>query len=277
MRYCADMDDSVAPRYTHGHHASVLRSHGRRTAENSAGYLLPELREGMHVLDVGCGPGSITLDLARRVGTAGRVVGIEVVDEPLEAARGAALEAGDTQTDFLLGDVYSLDFADGEFDVVHAHQVLQHLSDPVAALREMRRVTKPGGLVAVRDVDYGTCVWSPQLPELDHWLAVYDKVARSNDGEPNAGRVLRRWARSAGLEDVRLSASAWIFTTPEERAWWGSTWAERATRSRFAEDARARGIASSGDLQRIADAWSEWADDEGAEFVMTHVELLARV
>lgn len=185
------MDDSAAPRYTHGHHGSVLRSHGRRTAENSAAYLLPELREGMRVLDVGCGPGSITLDLAPRAGSAGQVIGIEVVEEPLEAARAAAAARGDTRTDFRLGDVYALDFADGEFDVVHAHQVLQHLADPVAALREMRRVTKPGGLVAVRDVDYGTCVWTPQLPALDHWLAVYDRVARSNDGEPNAGGCSR--------------------------------------------------------------------------------------
>lgn len=271
------MDDSAAPRYTHGHHGSVLRSHGRRTAENSAAYLLPELREGMRVLDVGCGPGSITLDLAARAGSAGQVIGIEVVEEPLEAARAAAAARGDTRTDFRLGDVYALDFADGEFDVVHAHQVLQHLADPVAALRETRRVTKPGGLVAVRDVDYGTCVWTPQLPALDHWLAVYDRVARSNDGEPNAGRLLKSWSRAAGLEDARLTASAWIFATADEREWWGSTWAERATLSRFAEDAKARGIASSGDLRRIADAWSAWSQDDDAEFVMTHVELLARV
>ncbi|WP_271986638.1 methyltransferase domain-containing protein [Pseudoclavibacter terrae] len=271
------MEDSRVPRYTHGHHASVLRSHARRTAENSAAYLLPELEAGMRVLDVGCGPGSITLDLADRVGGTGQVTGIEVVDEPLGVARAAAADRGDARTRFLLGDAYALDFADGEFDVVHAHQVLQHLADPVAALREMRRVTKPGGLIAVRDVDYGTCVWAPQLPALDHWLAIYDRVARSNDGEPNAGRFLRRWARAAGLDETRLTASAWIFATPDEREWWGSTWAERATRSRFAEDARARGIASAGDLQQIADAWSAWAEDGDAEFVMTHVELLARV
>lgn len=271
------MADSAAPRYTHGHHSSVLRSHGRRTAQSSAAYLLPELRAGMRVLDVGCGPGSITLDLAALVGVDGQVTGIEVVEEPLDAARAAAAARGDTRTEFQLGDVYALDFADDEFDVVHAHQVLQHLADPVSALREMRRVTKPGGLIAVRDVDYGTCVWAPQLPALDHWLAVYDRVARSNDGEPNAGRFLSGWSRAAGLEDARLTASAWIFATADEREWWGSTWAERATLSRFAEDAKARGIASSGDLQQIADAWSAWASDADAEFIMTHVELLARV
>ncbi|WP_424463087.1 methyltransferase domain-containing protein [Pseudoclavibacter helvolus] len=271
------MDQTATPRYTHGHHGSVLRSHGRRTAENSAAYLIPELRPGMRLLDVGCGPGSITLDFAELLGESGQVTGIEVVEAPLEVARAAALERGDTRTRFQLGDVYALDAADGSLDVVHAHQVLQHLGDPVAALREMRRVTKPGGLIAVRDVDYGTCVWEPQLPALDHWLAIYERVARSNDGEPNAGRLLRRWASAAGLGEARLSASAWMFATPEERAWWGATWAERATKSRFAEDARARGIASVGDLQRIADAWLEWAEDADATFVMTHVELLVRV
>src|SRR3712207_1674237 len=129
--------------YTHGHHASVLASHRWRTAENSAAYLLPHLRPGLDLLDVGCGPGTITADLAARVAP-GRVLGIDRAEGVLDEAR----EAGSAAT-FEVGDVYALDLPDDSFDVVHAHQVLQHLSDPVAALREMARVCRRGGLVAV--------------------------------------------------------------------------------------------------------------------------------
>ena len=86
--------------------------------------------------------------------------------------------------------MHALDFPDDTFDVVHAHQVLQHVGDPVAALREMRRVTRPGGVVAVRDSDYAAFTWFPQLPELDEWLDLYQRVARGNGGEPDAGRRL---------------------------------------------------------------------------------------
>ena len=127
--------------YTHGHHESVLRSHRWRTVENSAAYLVPALERGQRVLDVGCGPGTITVDLAARVAP-GEVVGLDASAAVLELARAAADEAGVANVSFRTGDATALPFEDGSFDVVHAHQVLQHLSDPVAALREMRRVTR---------------------------------------------------------------------------------------------------------------------------------------
>src|ERR1700710_2009172 len=155
--------------YTHGHHESVLRAHRRRTAENSAGYLLPHVRAGISLLDVGCGPGTITADLAARIAP-GQVTAVEITDEALELARGEAQARGQSNIVFAVSDVHALDFPDDTFDVVHAHQVLQHLGDPVTALREMRRVTKPGGIVAVRDSDYAAFTWFPAIPELAEWL-----------------------------------------------------------------------------------------------------------
>src|ERR1041384_5037714 len=93
--------------YTHGHHESVLRSHRWRTAENSAGYLLDALVPGTRVLDVGCGPGTITVDIAQRVAP-GRVVGIDRADEVLDTARAAARDAGVDTVEFAVGDVYAL-------------------------------------------------------------------------------------------------------------------------------------------------------------------------
>src|SRR5262245_64230111 len=149
--------------YTHGHHESVLRSHRWRTVENSAGYVLPHFASGSSVLDVGCGPGTITLDIAERVAP-GRVIGLDPVEDVLVAARADAAAAGVTNLEYEVGDVYHLRFEDDAFDVVHAHQVLQHLADPVAALREMGRVCQPDGRVAARDSDYSAMTWFPADP-----------------------------------------------------------------------------------------------------------------
>jgi ubiquinone/menaquinone biosynthesis C-methylase UbiE len=269
------VQDRGVDTYTHGHADSVLQSHRWRTAENSAAYLLPALRPGLDLLDVGCGPGTITVDLAARVAP-GRVVGLDVSPDPLVEAREAASRVGVAVT-FEVGDVYALEAADDSFDVVHAHQVLQHLTDPVAALREMARVCRPGGVVAVRDVDYGAFVTFPADEALDRWLDLYHRVARRNGAEPDAGRRLLSWAHAAGLRDTVATASTYCYASPEERRWWGASWAGRATASSFAEQALAYGLASREELEEIAAAWLRWSAADDGWLGMLHGELLIRV
>ena len=261
--------------YTHGHHESVLAVHRRRTAANSAAYLLAHLRSDMRLLDVGCGPGTITVDLATRVAS---VTGVDASEVALEAARRHAAENGVT-CEFTQADAEALPFADASFDVVHAHQVLQHLMDPVAALREMKRVTRPGGLVAVRDGDYAAMTWYPPSDGLDEWNALYRAVARANGGEPDAGRRLLAWVHAAGFDpaQVTASAAAWCYATPAERAAWGGSWATRCTESGFAAHARAAGLADDAALDRLARAWLSWADEPDGWFAVLHGEVLARV
>ena len=261
--------------YTHGHHESVLRSHRWRTAENSAAYLLPHLTPGMSLLDVGSGPGTITVDLAARLAP-GRVTALEATPEALALTRAEADRAGATNVDFVVGDAHATGLPDGAFDAVHAHQVLQHLADPAKALAEMRRVCRPGGVVAARDGDYAAFAWHPQVPELDEWLALYRRVARANGGEPDAGRRLASWARAAGFTDITASASTWLFATPEERAFWGGMWAERVVASAFADRAVALGEATAGDLARMAGAWRAWAAAEDGWLAILHGEIVAR-
>ncbi len=193
--------------YAHGHHESVLRSHAARSVADSAAYLIPHLRPGVRILDVGAGPGTITVDLADRV-QPGQVVGVDASPDVVARAESIAGERGNLA--FRVGDAYALDEPDGSFDVVHAHQVLQHLERPVAALREFRRVAGPDGLVAARDVDYGGVIWYPRLPELDEWITIYLAVHRGVSGEPDAGRRLKHWARQAGFTSVTSSASVWL-------------------------------------------------------------------
>jgi SAM-dependent methyltransferase len=260
--------------YTHGHHESVLRSHRWRTAENSAAYLLPHLKANLRILDVGCGPGTITVGLADRV-PQGHVTGIDAAPDVLDQAREMA--AHRDNLDFTTGDVYALDYPDATFCVVHAHQVLQHLGDPVRALTEMRRVTKPGGLIAARDGDYGAMVWYPAIPALDDWMTLYHEVARGNGGEPDAGRRLHAWARQAGLTDVTATTSTWTYATPLEREWWGGLWADRTVKSSYAANAISGGYATAGDLGRIAEGWHAWAAHQDGWFSIVNGEILCRV
>jgi ubiquinone/menaquinone biosynthesis C-methylase UbiE len=274
------MSAPQAPRdpdaYAHGHHASVLRSHGWRTAENSAAYLLPHLRPGDRLLDVGMGPGTITVDFARRL-VNGWVTGIDSADPAVAATVALA------QTEYVgnltaeTGNVYALAYGDDSFDVAHAHQVLQHLSDPVAALGEMRRVVRPGGLIAARDADYAAMTWFPVDPRLDRWLELYHQVARAAGGEPDAGRRMRHWAVEAGLTEVTCSASTWCFADPADVAWWSQTWAERVVSSAFASQAVAAGLTDRAELEDLAAGFRWWGEQPDAWFAVLHGELLAVV
>lgn len=261
--------------YGQGHAESVVRSQHWRTVANSAAHLAPELRSGLAVLDVGCGPGTITADLARVVAP-GKVTGVDPSESVLEQARATAAEAGVDNVSFERGDVYALEAGNGAFDVVHAHQVLLHLTDPVAALREMLRVVRPGGVVAARDTDYAGAMWWPADPRLDKWREVYRAVARGNGTEPDAGRRLLSWAHAAGVSEVTPSASVWCHSTPSERAWWGGMWADRILDSRIAEQAVEGGHASRADLEDISAGWREWAEHPDGWFAIPHGEILCR-
>ena len=210
-----------------------------------------------------------------RVGE-GRVIGIDVAGEVLADARAEAVRQGRRNVSFQAGDVYQLAFADGAFDVVHAHQVLQHLADPVAALAEMRRVCRQGGVVAARDADYGGMFWYPEDPGLRGWQLLYQRVARALGGEPDAGRRMLGWARAAGFDEIEASASSWCYATPGDRSWWGGLWAERVTQSNFADQAVRLGLASRDDLDGLAAAWRRWASSDDGWFLIPHGEILCR-
>ncbi|TQO21021.1 methyltransferase family protein [Rhodoglobus vestalii] len=123
---------------THAHRESVLESHTWGTVANSAAYLEPHLQPGLSLLDIGCGPGTVTAEFAERL-SPGTVVGLDAAPAAIDTA---SVFIADNLS-FMVGDASALPFGDNSFDLVHAHQSLQHLGVPVAALREMR----PGSLI----------------------------------------------------------------------------------------------------------------------------------
>ena len=262
--------------YTHGHDDVVLRSHRWRTAENSCAYLLPNLEPGMSLLDIGCGPGTITADLAARLAPGG-VIGIDTSEQVIADARAMGTGGTCPALTFEVGSVFDLAFEDDSFDVVHAHQVLQHVGDPVAALVQMRRVCRPGGLVAARDSDYPGFRFFPDDDDLSRAIAAYGELTRINGANWDAGRRLLSWAHAAGFTSVVPTASTWCFATVEDRAWWGELWAERFTRSFVAEQLSEHGLATPEDLASFGAGWRRWAASPDGWFAVLHGEVLCTV
>lgn len=263
--------------YLHGHHRSVLSAHSARTADDAAAFLLPHLEPGMKVLDVGCGPGTITIGLAATVGESGSVLGIDVSEGLREEWDKHLRENGASNLEFRVDDIYESDLEPNHFDVVYAHQVLQHLADPVAALSAAAELAKSGGLVAFREVDWGTFAVHPASQALDDFRRVYDAVAIRNGGNPHAGRNLLSWMQETGkLADIHISTSTWTFFEESGKTWWGDQWAQRILESDIAVKALEYGIATRTELEAISRGWQEWKNAPGSVSCFTHFEGLAR-
>jgi len=262
-------------RYSHGHHESVLLSHLWRTAENSAAFLLPHLSDHARLLDIGCGPGNISADLAKIL-SSGSVTAIDRAEEIIDRAAQSFPAKDYPNLSFAIGDTYALEYPDASFDVVYAHQVLQHLSDPIAALKEMRRVLSPEGLLAVRDTDYAAFVWWPQDPRLTRWMEIYHLITAANGANADAGRQLRSWVLEAGFGEVTASSSTWTYADDASVAWWGDLWSKRALESEFAVQALSEGFATQSELAAISEAFLAWSKAKDASFFVVHGEILAR-
>lgn len=272
------MTDNIHNKYTHGHDESVLRSHSWRTVENSAKFVLPYIKPDSLLLDVGCGPGTITVDFAKNYIPQGRVIGVEYSTGVLEKGRALAEANGVKNVKFEYGDIYSLKYPDNSFDIVYVHQVLQHLSSPISALKELQRVVKPNGVLAIRESDYESFTWYPEIDGLREWKEQYSQIARSNKGEPNAGRRLRSWALEAGYprSEITCSSSTWCYSTKEEIAWWSGLWADRTLKSDIATTGLQNGIATQEELERSSKAWKNFGLAEDAWFSLIHGEIIFR-
>lgn len=177
-----------------------------RSAARDAAFLMPHLRPGMRLIDVGSGPGSITLGLASIVAP-GEAIGVDIQLAQVESSRRLAAARGMANVQFQASDIYALPFPDRSFDAAFVNGVLMHLAEPVRALAEVRRVLRPGGVAAVRDPDFGTAIYAPITPSLQRWLALREQVRRHNGGDPFRGRHYRRLLLEAGFARAEAGAS----------------------------------------------------------------------
>jgi ubiquinone/menaquinone biosynthesis C-methylase UbiE len=196
--------------YTPGYSGPVLSFMELRRAETHAGFFLPQLSPGWRILDAGCGPGTITLGLARKVAR-GEVIGIDLEDSQFGKSREQARLEG-LNVEFRQASIYELPFEDQFFDAAFSHALLEHVSDPVAALKEMRRVLKPGGLIGLRVGDMGGLLVDAASDGPAQAFSAYLANKREDSGNPNAGRKLGRLLRNAGFTVQKMTASYEVIT-----------------------------------------------------------------
>lgn len=242
------IDPSVQPGYV-----------GQRNAKTFLPFLLPYLEPGMEILDAGCGVGAIALDLAASVAPR-RVVGVDVDESQLEAARETAAERGLTNASFELGSAYELPFPDASFDVVYANTVLLYLREPVRALQELRRVLRPGGIAAVSDDDISTMVFSPDIPEMRLARDLFVRAVAHEGGNTSYSRHLRGLMLDAGFTRTRgFGLTPEVYGDEESTRWIADFAIGLFTAPSMADTVIEQGWATREQLDEFATVMTEWA------------------
>lgn len=228
----------------------------RRTVESHGAFLLPHLRPAGRVLDLGCGPGTITAGLAARL-SHGSVLGVDMNPAQIARARALACERGLSNVAFEVRSAAALALPDASFDLIFAHAVFEHLAAPVTVLRELRAALKSGGLMALRSPDWGGFVVYPECGGLAAALSAYEDLQKGNGGDLRAGRRLGGWLEEAGFASVRRSASYEFYDDVDLIA------------SYFADQLAAA------DKAEAATTWRAWARLPGAMFAQAWFEAIA--
>lgn len=231
-----------------------------RDAARFLPFLLPHVRSGIDVLDVGCGVGSIALDLAPKIAP-GRIVGVDADEEQLEVARRAAAERGLDNATFGTASVHALPFEDASFDVVYANAVLMYVREQVRALAEMRRVLRPDGVAAVTDDDLGTVVISPESPELRLAPRLFERAVAHEGGDARYSRHLRTLMLEAGFARTEGIAHApEVYGDLTSTRWFAEFAVGLLTAPSMAEVIVAEGWATREQLDDVIAAVREWGE-----------------
>lgn len=205
---------------------------------------LSQTNPDFRLLDVGCGNGLITVDLARAIGPSARVVGLDISGAILETAKTYAVHTGVENIRFVTGDAHRLPFRNAEFDAVHTHHAVAHFQDPVGAIRELARVTSPGGLLCLREGNLQTAVFSPGYDLLDECFKIIVEVHERSGGSSMTGDMLAEWSLQAGLPQQHMlrARPLWQCNTSLARWDFGGPWPARCTSGNFADMARKIGV-----------------------------------
>ena len=249
--------------YTMGYSEEFQQLLRRRSADTHAAYLLPHLRPGMRLLDFGCGPGSISVGLARAV-EPGELHGVDVEESQIDMARSAARAGGHANASFHVGDVTALPFEDDYFDAAHCHAVLMHVPDTRAVLAEVKRVLKPGGIIASREMFVSSSFLEPSGEDVEGAWSTFARLLQGNGGHPQMGRELKNAFLEAGFENIRATASFDHFGSAEDVAFLRAFIDDWFYSPRVIEAAVQFGLASREQFDRWRMSLDEWRDHPGA-------------
>jgi ubiquinone/menaquinone biosynthesis C-methylase UbiE len=273
-RSAATAVEQHARGYSGGYDSRVVRGLSQRSVSREGAFFLPFLHPGMDVLDCGCGPGTMTVQVGEVVAP-GEVIGIDLEAAQFTVGRGQARERGLDNVRFQQASVYDLPCADESFDVVYAHAVLYHLDRPEAALREMHRVLRPGGLIAVRDSDTRGDLYAPTDPQLDQVWALAEQVMRDHGGNPAFGARQRALLRDAGFVEIVATASYDAYGAPALMQGFTAFWAAFLV-EHHADRIVSCGWATREDLANLAAALTAWGQHPDAFAARARCEAVGR-
>jgi SAM-dependent methyltransferase len=204
----------------------------------------------------------MTVEIAAVV-TPGEVVGLDLESDQFSVGQALASERGLTNVRFEQGSIYHLPFPDASFDAVFAHAVLYHLAEPIAALREIHRVLRPGGVVGIRDSDIGGDLYAPPDPLIDRGWELLNRLIQHNGGNPRFGRTQRAALREAGFTEIVATASYDTFGTQGSARAWAEFWAEYFARQQTDLIVQ-QGWATQSDLAYLEAAFLTWGEHSDA-------------
>jgi ubiquinone/menaquinone biosynthesis C-methylase UbiE len=259
---------------SHGVTPGLSRDYLKRTAEKQAAFVAPYLRPGVRLLDVGCGPGTITVGLAEAVAP-GHVTGIDHDEKHIESAQALVAEQGITNLFFESADALSLPFEDATFDAVFENNVFIHLGARArAAAEEARRVLKPGGFLAARDAAADAVIWGSNNDGIRQFDELFHRWQASRGSDIDLGKKLPTILREAGFVDAITSVSADTKSTREEvrshaeilLSLLDGPMGEISLKSGWTD------VATIASLRRSLNAWAE---DPDAYFANVHIEVVA--
>lgn len=258
-----------------GHSQAVIAAHSQRTVANSAAFLLPHLQPTFSLLDIGCGPGTITSGFCSYL-PKGSIIGVDLGESVIAHAKSSHPSSEFPNLSFEVGDILKgLRWDDNSFDVVYFHQTVLHLPDPIGGLREAKRVLKPGGLLAMRETD--TLNWYPELPGLKKYNQCLDSMLKSKGARGLAARGLHTWAKEAGFErgKMDIGAGTQVYSTPEERRWWAKIHVDRI-RGEVGDKMLELGLLDKEGLEQMVNDFEQWAEDEDGWYAALQCEVIAR-
>ena len=260
-------------KYAFGYERNVV-DYLRFRAKRCADFVLPHLRPGIRLLDCGCGPGTITMELAKAVAP-GEVIGIDLEASQIDIALQHARELGITNLKFEVADLLKLPYPDESFDAVFIHAVLVHLAAPIVALREIYRVLRSGGLTAVRDPIMDKAIFSPEDPILVESFELIQQALKHYGGDGTIGHRLGPLLGEAGFEQVQLSASWEQPSSLDEWPQFYAGWSQVFSGT-IANIILEQGWVDKERLNQIVSAWRNFGEDKTGFAASPWVEAVGR-
>ena len=259
-----------------GYSEAYLRILSSRSVANWSGYLAECIRPGIRVLDVGCGPGSISVGLAEAVGPGGELHGIDVAPLQVEMSARAARDRGLDNAKFRVSDVSDMPLEDGYFDLVHCSDVLAFVPDAGGALKEIKRVLKSGGVLGCREIIMDSFLIHPDPTNiLTRGYGVFADVLAADGGHPQMGKDLPGHLDRAGFADIQVSAAFEVFSGPERLKMSYDLGEEWYFTTDFETPAREYGASGANMFAEMKAARDQWYQSTGAMAAYAYGQVLA--